>query len=49
LETLSPQDYDRQGVHSTDGPLTLAQLLERITRHLPHHVRFIEEKREALG
>jgi hypothetical protein len=29
--------------------LTLETLLRRIVEHIPHHVGFIEEKREALG
>jgi hypothetical protein len=37
------------GVHSLDGPITFAALLERITGHIPHHVGFIEEKLRALG
>ena len=49
LRTLSPEDFQRSGVHSEDGPLTLETLLRRITEHVPHHVRFIEEKRRALG
>jgi hypothetical protein len=36
-------------VHSADGPVTLLTLLDRITRHIPHHIRTIEEKRAALG
>lgn len=49
LSTLPDQDFARTGKHSTDGPLSLAVLLERITSHIPHHLRFIEEKRRALG
>ena len=49
LETLPEAAFARTGRHSTDGPLSLAVLLERITIHIPHHVRFIEEKRHALG
>lgn len=49
LRTLQPADFERTGVHSTDGSLTLRTLLERITNHIPHHVKFIEEKRRALG
>jgi len=41
--------FDRAGIHSKDGPLTLRELLGRITRHIPHHARFIDEKRQALG
>ena len=31
-----------------DGPLTLETLLRRITGHIPHHIRFILEKRQLL-
>lgn len=48
LRPLAPQDFQRSGVHSDDGPLTLETLLQRITNHVPHHVRFIEEKKVAL-
>jgi hypothetical protein len=48
LSTLSEADFERTGKHSTDGPVSLAVLLERITDHIPHHVQFIEEKRRAL-
>jgi uncharacterized damage-inducible protein DinB len=49
LSHLTADDFDRIGEHSTAGPLTVAQLLERVTGHIPHHVRFIEEKRRAMG
>jgi quinol monooxygenase YgiN len=49
LRTLPEEDFERTGIHSTDGPLTLRALLERITNHIPHHVKFIVEKRAALG
>ena len=49
LESLSPADFERIGHHSEAGPLTLQTLLERVTNHIPHHVRFIREKRAALG
>ena len=48
LRALKPEDFQRRGMHSTDGPITLATLLERISRHIPHHVKFIEEKRAAI-
>ncbi len=48
LQSLEPDDLQRTGQHSTDGPLTLETLLGRITNHIPHHVRFILEKRAAL-
>lgn len=48
LETLQPTDFTRMGRHSADGPLTFRTFLERITNHIPHHVRFIEEKKQTL-
>ena len=49
LRALKPDDFQRQGGHSRDGALTLEVLLQRITAHIPHHVRFIEEKRRAMA
>ena len=48
LKTLTPTDFDRTGVHSVDGPLSLTRLLERIAGHIPHHVQFIERKKVTL-
>jgi hypothetical protein len=49
LRGLTPDDFQRQGGHSRDGTLTLEELLRRITAHIPHHVRLIEEKKRALA
>jgi uncharacterized damage-inducible protein DinB len=49
LRALKLEDFQRKGGHSRDCALTLENLLERITAHIPHHVRFIEEKRRAMG
>jgi hypothetical protein len=49
LRTLSDADFARVGKHSEAGPLSLATLLERVTGHLPHHAKFIDEKRAALS
>jgi hypothetical protein len=48
LRVLKPEDFQLKGTHSRDGVLTLEVLLRRITDHIPHHVRFIEEKRRAM-
>ncbi|HEV8062825.1 MAG TPA: DinB family protein [Gemmataceae bacterium] len=48
LRALKPEDFGRRGAHSRDGTLTLENLLQRITNHIPHHVEFIEEKKRAL-
>lgn len=49
LRVLKPEDFQRRGVHSRDGSVTLEELLQRITGHIPHHVQFIEEKKRALA
>jgi hypothetical protein len=49
LRTLKAEDFQRRGIHSESGPMTLEAIVERITGHIPHHVRFIEEKKRALG
>lgn len=49
LRTLSPEQFRRCGIHSECGPLALETLLQRIASHIPHHVRFIDEKQAALS
>ena len=49
LEKLPPEAFQRQGVHSERGLLTLEQILTGAVRHIPHHIPFIQEKRTALG
>ena len=48
LRTLPESAFARTGMHSVDGALSLETLLRRITGHIPHHIRFIVEKRRAL-
>ena len=48
LRTLKPEDIQRRGIHSEYGPIILDAMIERITEHIPHHLRFVEEKRKAL-
>ena len=49
LRSLKPEDFQRRGIHSEAGPITLETLLTNITNHIPHHVKFIDEKRAALA
>ena len=49
LHALPDGAWQRVGTHSERGPLTLERLLAAAANHIPHHVRFIEEKRRALG
>ena len=48
LRNSDIEDFQRTGVHSEAGPLTLETLLERITRHIPHHIKFVEDKIAAM-
>lgn len=49
LRGLPQEAFQRTGRHAVRGPVTLEQLLRAITEHIPHHIRFIEEKKAALG
>ena len=49
LRTLPAEAFRRVGVHNERGELTLEKLVTMATNHIPHHVKFIEEKRKALG
>lgn len=48
LNTLSEEQFQRTGLHSHDGEVSVARLLEGITNHIPHHIQTIQEKRDAL-
>lgn len=49
LRTLPAEALQRVGVHSERGPRTLEQVVQGTIAHLPHHIKFIQEKRQALG
>src|SRR4051794_28479302 len=49
LRTLPDAALARVGMHNERGPRTLEQLLTTATGHIPHHLKFIQEKRQALG
>ncbi len=48
LRQLTDTDFQRSGLHSVDGALTLEQLLRRYADHLDHHLPFIEGKLNNL-
>jgi uncharacterized damage-inducible protein DinB len=48
LRSLDADAFERKGIHSEHGPVTLADLLQRAVDHIPHHALYIEEKRKAL-
>lgn len=49
LRKLPESALQRVGNHTERGPRTLEQLLTTSIGHIPHHVKFIHEKRLALG
>ena len=49
LRALPEAAWSRTGVHSERGLMTLAELLQAEVEHVPHHLRHIIEKRQALG
>ena len=49
LKALAPETAQRSGVHSFKGLVSLEGILTSAVNHIPHHVKFIEEKRKALG
>ncbi len=48
LSAVDLEDYQRTGVHSEAGPVTLETLLEKAISHLQHHLTFIEQKVQAI-
>ena len=48
LRQANQADFQRVGLHSEAGPMTVEQLLSNISGHIQHHVKFIDQKRQAL-
>lgn len=49
IRRLTPAQFQRTGVHTQKGLVTLEQVIRGATNHIPHHLPFIAEKRKALG
>ena len=49
LRKLPPEAWQRTGNHSERGLVSLEQFVQTATKHIPHHVAFIQEKRKVLG
>ena len=49
LRSQPPEAWQRVGVHSQSGLVTLRQLVFQAVRHLRHHLPFIAEKRAAMS
>jgi hypothetical protein len=49
LGKLPAEALQRVGIHNERGPHTLEELLTTASNHIPHHLKFIAEKRRQLG
>lgn len=49
LDAAPPEAWERTGVVGDRGDRTVAQMVDGAVEHLAHHLKFIVEKRHALG
>ena len=49
LSRLPADAWQKVGTHNERGPRTLEQQLQTAVGHIPHHLKFVAEKRQALG
>lgn len=49
LRQQGEEAWNRTAIHTETGLVTLRQILWHAVRHIPHHLRFIEEKKKALA
>jgi uncharacterized damage-inducible protein DinB len=49
LRQLPDSAFARTGQHSERGKMSLREILQYVTEHLEHHVKFIHAKRARMG
>jgi len=49
LRKLPDSTFERTGMHSERGSITLGQCLQQRVEHIDHHLGFLFKKREKLG
>lgn len=49
LRQLPDEAFERTGIHSEDGEVTLRKCVEKYIEHVKHHMKFIHQKRELVG
>ncbi len=49
LKSLPDSAFERTGMHSQRGRMTLAEIVEFAADHLEHHLMFIHAKRAKMG
>lgn len=48
LRAMPAETFQQVGMHSERGEVSVQKLLQLAIDHIPHHLTFIEEKRNAL-
>jgi hypothetical protein len=48
LREAPPTVFDRTGIHSELGPLSLGDVLKKANWHLEHHLKFLRDKRKLV-
>jgi hypothetical protein len=49
LRSIGELEFERVGVHSVRGRMSLRNVISAANGHLDHHLKFVREKREKLG
>ncbi|MCE9500919.1 MAG: DinB family protein [Leptospira sp.] len=49
LKRIKEEDFERKGVHTVRGLVSVRGLVMDAVNHLGHHLKFIEGKRKSLG
>lgn len=49
LRAQTDEAFQRVGIHRQRGAISVENLLAQITNHIPHHLPFLREKRQALA
>ncbi len=49
LACCEPEAFERTGIHTERGKVTLAGLVQDYVEHVLHHRKFVVAKRKALG
>ena len=49
LKNLPAEAWQRTGVHTEAGRMTLTQYMQRTIKHLDHHLEFVHAQRRLMG
>ena len=49
IRTLKPEQLQLTGCHNKKGIVTLEKVIQTAINHIPHHLKFVAEKRKALA